>query len=378
MSKRPVPIQPTIVFIVMMLLVAPSAFLQGKNVPMWLFGIMCVAFVLTIIWSRLVLRKIQVRRIIQGPAKVGEPYVVRYEITNHAKRMAGFSIWIEETKGSTSTWQRFFRKARGWIMEVGGGETVHGESIFWPTKRGEAVFTRVKISTSFPFGMIRSSKTFNQEVHVLVQPQVFILRPSAIQAIVATGPLGRRSRRRGRGGDDYYGLREVTTNDRLGDISWKASAKRSELVCILRSKPAPPRIRVILDLTTPTDELKCEVDARGLEEQSISLCASVLTEAARQGQEIALTVLGCQTQFSPTLHSGTRHLGKLLSALAMIDLDSQRLPMPINPIKPSQQSGVVVIRPDRSLPIHSIGEAMYLTGFQLPELQKPLIMGHAG
>ena len=41
----------------MMLLVAPSAFLQGKNVPMWLFGIMCVAFVMTIIWSRLVLEQ---------------------------------------------------------------------------------------------------------------------------------------------------------------------------------------------------------------------------------------------------------------------------------------------------------------------------------
>ena len=174
MSKRPVQIQPTIVFIVMLLLVAPSAFLQGKNVPMWLFGIMCVAFVMTIVWSRLVLRRIQVRRIIKGPAKVGEPYIVRYEIANHAKRIAGFSIWIEETTSKTSTWQRFFRKARGWIMEVGGGETVHGESIFWPTKRGEAVFTQCKISTSFPFGMIRSSKAFKQEVHVLVQPLVLL------------------------------------------------------------------------------------------------------------------------------------------------------------------------------------------------------------
>ncbi len=358
----------------MILLVAPSAFLQGKNVPLWLFGVMCIAFILTLAWTRLLLRSLQVRRIILEPAKVGEPYVVRYEVVNQSKWLAGFSIWIEEISTPRSTWQHFFRKARGWIMEVGTLETVHGESIFWPTTRGEAVFENIKVSTSFPFGMIRSSKTFHQKVKVFVQPHVFALRPSTIQAISSTGPLGRRSRRRGRGGDDYYGLRELTSSDCFGDIAWKASAKRDELVCILRSKPAPPRVRVILDLTTPTQELRCETDKRECEEQAISLCASLLTEAVRQDQEVALTVLGCEIDISGSLHSGSRHLGKLLSALAMINLDSQRFPMRLPALRSSQQTGLCIVRPDRSLPLQSVGDALYLTAIQIPDVVKfPLV-----
>ncbi|HIB00534.1 MAG TPA: DUF58 domain-containing protein [Phycisphaerales bacterium] len=370
MKNRVTPLYPTVVFVVLLLLVAPSAFFQGKNLPMWLFGAMVVTMVMTFVWTKIVLRGISVRRIILEPAKVGEPYVVRYEVKNISRWIAGFSLWIEEQQTKDSTWQKHFRKARGWIMEVGAGETVHGEAIFWPTSRGEATFQFVRITTSFPFGMVRSSKLIRQDVVVLVKPEVKVLRPSVLNAIVSSGPLGQRSNRRGRGGDDFFGLRELVGGDRLGDIAWKASARRGELVCIQRSKPALPRVRIVLDLTTPTSALNWESDLRKLEEDAISLCASLVVEAVRQEQEVALSVLGFSIQGVDSFHSSQRHVSRLLSSLARIQLDNTREPIQLRALASMKQSGLVVIRPDRSEPIRSIKDAWYFTASQFKELQR--------
>ena len=368
MKNRVTPLYPTVVFVVLLLLVAPSAFFQGKNLPMWIFGTMIMMMAITFIWTKLILRSINVRRIIAVPAKVGEPYIVHYEVQNNSKWFAGFSLWIEE-QTTNATWHNNFRKARGWVMEVGAGEVVYGEAIFWPTCRGEATFNCIRVTTSFPFGMIRASKTFRQEVEVFVHPEIMQLRPSVLKTIVSSGPLGQRSNRRGRGGDDFYGLRELVSGDRLGDIAWKASARRGELVCIQRSRPSFPRLRVVLDLTTPTQALQCEGDARKLEEESISLCASLLVEAMRQEQDIALSILGFSTQGIGGFHSSKRHLSRLLTSLARVNLDSPREPMHINSVTAMKQSGLVIIRPDRSAPIHSLRDAWYFTPSQFEELQ---------
>ncbi len=367
MTKRATSIHPTIVFVVLVALVGPSAFFQGKNLPMWLFGAMIATMLITVVWSRLVLRNIKIRRVVLEPAKVGKPYIVRYEVINTAKRMVGFSLWIEEQQTVDSTWQNFFKKARGWVMEVGAGEFVHGEAIFWPTRRGEATFNRIHVTTSFPFGMIRSRKIITQHTSVIIQPKVENLQPSILRAIVSSGPLGQRSNRRGRGGDDYYGLRELVSGDRIGDIAWKVSAKRGELVCIQRARPALPKIRVVLDLTTPTDELKCDSNPRELEEKAISFCGSLLFEALRQDQEVGLTILGVQAQSIVGFHSGTRHLDRLLSSLARIKLDKERLLVPLHPVSDIQQTGIVVIRPDRSKTIKSLSKAWYFHATQLDE-----------
>ena len=368
--KRPIPIHPSIVFVVLLLLVAPSAFLQHKNLPLLLFGAMCISFCLTYIWSKLVIRNIEIRRIIQGPAQVNEPYVVRYVVTNASRWLSGFSIWIEESDTKKSTWQHAFRHARGWIMEVGHKESVHGESIFYPTQRGEYNFEVIVISTSFPFGMLKSNRTVVQHASILVHPPVEQLKPDVISAVISEGPLGRRSKRSGRGGDDFFGLKEFTSGDRLVDIAWKSSAKRGELVCVQRSISAPPRIRIILDLTTPTEKLEDEGDKRLLEEQAISLCASLLTEASLQGHEIGLTIFGVTESCNAGMHSGSRHLGKLCSSLAKINLDEERLQMPSRLGLHTTHAGIIVIRPDKTKPMKQIKDAWYFTANQFEHLKR--------
>ena len=56
---------------------------------------------------------------------------------------------------------------------------------------------------------------------------------------------------------------------------------------IERTQPDPPRLRVAVDLTTPTAALGVRpeepVDARELEERAISLAAAIIIAAAQLG-----------------------------------------------------------------------------------------------
>src|SRR5690606_27669822 len=131
----------------------------------------------------------RVRRLDPRHGAVGEPMVVRYAVTNTSRFLPALSLRIEETSsqkarhGETAAvagrrlWSRFMAPASAWVMHVGPRETVHGEAVFWPTRRGEAHFDLLTISTSFPFGIIRKSITISQRQHTLIFPRLYTLKP---------------------------------------------------------------------------------------------------------------------------------------------------------------------------------------------------------
>jgi len=104
------------------------------------------------------------------------------------------------------------------------------------------------------------------------------------------------------------------------------------------------------------------------EEKSISLAASLLAEALRQGHEFALTILGVPTQRDVGLRSGPRHLDRLLGELARINLDQKRKPASQHLLRNSERVGRVVIRPDHTQNLGLSGNAWFFTGSQLEDL----------
>jgi len=367
MAKRPVPVHPLVVAIVLLVLVTPAAILQGNNLSVWLLASMVVATLITFVWVRLTIHNINIERVHTSRARVGQPFTVGYDVLNTSRFRSAFSLWIQELD-TKNTWSDKFNQAMAWVMEVGPREQVRSDTIFWPTHRGVAYFDCVRVKTSFPFGMLHASKIIYQPWRVLVQPEIHRLRPNVLQAIISDGPMGQRSIRRGRGGEEFYGIREFQAGDTLGDVAWKASSRKDTLVSIERSQPSPPRLRVVLDLTTPTNNLQCR-DARTMEEQSITLAASLLAEALRQGHEFALTVLGLPTSPDVGLRTGQRHLDRLLSTLASLNLDDDRQKIQQQMLRNFERVGRVVIRPDRSEKVGLTGNDWFFTGSQLHALK---------
>lgn len=371
---------PGVVYAVSVLLVGLAAMNSQNNLLFWVFGTMFAGLVISGIVSGAMMLGVHIRRFDPHHSAVGEPMIVRYALTNRNRIIPIFNVYIEErplrvdsghTDQQGSGWQHFSPPARAWIMHAGPGETVHGEAVFWPTSRGEMHLREVRVWTTFPFGIIKKSVSRDLPQHTLIYPRAYRLRSDLFHLIEAPAPIGTKLSQQSGPGDDYYGMREYREGDSVRNIAWKRSALLDDLVCIDRSMPSPPRLRVVLDLTRPTNALRVSENdrwsARELEERAVSLAASILRAAEREGFEIGLTVLGTNLPRFAVRQSHW-HLGKLMAALAGIDLDMPRQQQELPPVGQAEHCGLIVVHPDRSEMIASRDDVVYLTGRQLDDL----------
>lgn len=347
---------PAIIYIGLAVLVGIAAANRPNNLLVWIFGLMIAVVLASGIFSGAVLMRVRVARLDPRHGRVGEPMTIRYAVTNRARFMPLFSLHIEEFPGGTpDDVSRFIapvQRWRGdaWVMHVGPGETVHGEAIVWPTRRGRVRFAAVRAWSSFPLGLIRKSITGPQEQYTLIYPRLLALRPSLLSSIAPGGPGGVRLSRRAGPGADYFGMREYKPGDSIRQIAWRRSAVLDQPLTIERTQPSPPRVRVVLNLQRPTEQLRFEpseaASARELEETAIAIAASLLQLAERQGFEVGLTVLGLAERPTP-IRRGHWHVQKLLGSLAALDLDQARVASPPPGAPDAERAGRVVISPDR-------------------------------
>jgi uncharacterized protein (DUF58 family) len=258
-----------------------------------------------------------------------------------------------------------------WVMHVGPHETVHGETFLWPTRRGKIAFDQIRIWTSFPIGITRKTRVVSQSQYTLIYPMLYELRPKLLNAMTPRGLLGAKIAPHSGAGDDYFGTREYRPGDSMRHIAWKRAARTDQLITIERASPSPARMRIILDLTVPTEKLHVEPggheQARDLEERAISLAASLVHAADLDGYEVGLTVMGLD--LPPIVVRRNRwHYNKIMAALAGLDLDQPRQPPRSQPLRDAERAAIVVIAPDRVQTILGREDAWYLTARQLESL----------
>jgi uncharacterized protein (DUF58 family) len=143
-------------------------------------------------------------------------------------------------------------------------------------------------------------------------------------------------------------------------ISWKRSACLDQLVCLERTQGTPPRLRVIVNLTTPQVP-------REFEELAISLAASVVHAADLKGFEIGLSLLGTDMPALLTRRSHW-HRGRVMSALAGADLDKTRQTRGASPTTYGERAAQIVIHPDRVDPSIGRDDALHLSARQMRHL----------
>ncbi|MCA9290446.1 MAG: DUF58 domain-containing protein [Phycisphaerales bacterium] len=368
MSRRNLYI-PGLLFIAVTIIVAFAAINSQRNLLFWIFGVMSSAIVMSAIVSHWTMVRLDVRRLGASHGTVDDALVVRYAITNRSRFMPAFSIRVDERPpDGDPTWRGLLRPAQAWVMHIGPRETIHGEAVFWPLRRGAVAFEAVRLSTTFPFGVLRKTMTVVQPQQTLIHPKLHALRRRVLKAIVPDGPPGMKIAAHAGANDDYFGLREYRIGDSLRHIAWKRLARSDDLVSIERSRPNPPRIRVVLNLIEPTDALRIDPEtenARDLEETAISLAASIIHAADEAGYEVGLTVHGVDVPLIP-IRRNHWHRGRMLAALAGIDLDAPRLPR--GPSARDERAGVVVVHPDRVVDLAGGASALHLRARQMSTL----------
>lgn len=352
---------PGFVYVALTLLVGLAAVNRQNNLLFWTLGVMLSALIISGLVSGISMQRLRIRRLVAGHGLVGEPLAVRYWVTNRSRLLPAFGLHVEELPvAGPGGWPRLMKPARAWVMHMGPRETVHGEAVFWPTRRGEVRFDRLRVWTTFPFGIIKKSITISQPQHTLIYPQLYELRSDVLRSVEPQGLSGTRVSRHPGTGDDYYGIREFRPGDSMRHISWKRTACFDELVCLERTRTTPPRLRVIVNLATAGTP-------RPLEELAISLAASILHAADLQGFEIGLSLPGTDQPTMLTRRSHW-HRARIMSALAAINLDaSRRGPGPL-PTTYGERAAQIVVHADRIDPAIGRDDALHLSARQMSRL----------
>lgn len=373
---------PGVLYVALTLFVGVAAANRPNNLLVWVFGAMLAGVLISGIVSGGMLMGVRGRRFDPRRGVVGEPLLIRYAIENRSRVWPAFNLHVSELPAGNRqrdaadrafAWQRGMQGSDGWVLHVGPGDLVHGEIVLFPQCRGRLIFDRFRVSTTFPFGFVRKSVSFDQRTETLVHPRVLPLRDDLLSSLTKGGLGGFRLSSSQGAGDDYFGVREYRPGDSVRQIAWKRVAAGQGIVSIERSSSTPPRIRVVINLRTPTDQLRVSErgeSARELEESAISLAASVISLAERQGYEVGLTVLGLALPRSP-LRRGHWHIEKLMATLAQIDLDAARDGEAQLPDADRDRAVIVAIHPDRAAPSVAPDGAWHLVATQLSTMIAP-------
>ena len=363
---------PGLVYVVLTVVVGLAAINNQNNVLFWILGVMLSALIISGLVSGMMMSGLRIRRLLPAHGSVGEPFMVRYVVTNRSRFFPVFNIHIEEraVQGHFA-WNAVMDPVAAWVMHVGPKETVHGEAELWPRRRGTAEFGALRIWTTFPFGIIKKSITILNPQHALIYPQLYELRRGVLTAVTPQGLLGATVSRHSGAGEDYFGMREFRPGDSMRQIAWKRTAALDQLVSIERTTPAPPKVRIVMNLTRATHELESGADtdetARDLEEAAISLAASLIQFADLNGYEVGLSLPGSALP-SIQVRRSVWHREKLMAALASIDLDAARIPPTPQSEAGSERTGRIVVHPDRVDSTVGGPNAWHLTARQLKRL----------
>jgi uncharacterized protein (DUF58 family) len=377
---------PGLVYLLLVLMVGLALASRPNNLLVWVFAAMLASVLLSGIVSGFMLMRVVVTRTVPRTAPAGEPLVIRYQVRNGSRLWPVLALFIREMPPGRArrrrSWRGLWRGRpgdeggapipRAFVQHVGPGETLVAETATVPLRRGPLRLDRLRCETVFPFGLLLKSVRFDQRSETLVLPRVVRLRPSVLGALAARGPAGSATSRRTGPGADFLGVREYRAGDSLRHVSWRRSATTGTLAVIERSVDVPPRVHVVLDLRRPTADLRLDPagpDARASEERAISLAASLLAQADRDGYEHRLSVLGLPSPMMP-LRRGHWHLQRALAVLGALELDGPRAGADTPPLD-RERTSVLVVHVDRADLAVGGPAAAHLTAAQFEALQAP-------
>ena len=293
-------------FIIICLAIGLAAIRSGNNLLFLVLGMMLGLLVVSGILSELSLRGLKFSRLPPGAIHATKPFLMGISVSNAKRFVPSFSIEVEDILAD-----RILDK-RCYFLKIPAGRTQSTAYRHAFARRGTYSFSGFKISTKFPFALLRKSRMVELEDEVVVLPAI---RPVKLPALPAPGTLGsRRQRIRGRGGD-VYALRDFRPGDDPRDIHWKVSAHRDRLVTREREAETAHEVLLLLDhALTVSEEVSLLTAAEGVE-QAITTTASLAAHLLRGGYRVSLTT---RTGGLPA-DMGPAHLTRILRFLARLE-----------------------------------------------------------
>jgi uncharacterized protein (DUF58 family) len=287
-----------------------AAITAGNNLLYLLLGAM-LGFIAISSWlSEQVIGEIQVHRQTPRGVTAGHPARIEYGVLNRRERIPAFALEIGEEDLSGQAFIPFLK----------AGEQVEARSENRFTRRGVFFLASLTVSTSFPFGLFRKTRTLNV-------PGELVIWPRTDRRIRASSPGGGRDPLSGtsilgaagpRG--EYRGLRGYRPGDDPKDIHWRTTARLGIPVVREYEQNVAETLWICLDTRgEPGDRAEAAVET----------AAALGAKAFREGKRFGFASPG--VTIDPG--HGPGQLEAILDALARVEFDPHA-PTPLPPVSP--------------------------------------------
>jgi uncharacterized protein (DUF58 family) len=272
----------------------------GINLLFLMFGMLLCLLVANGVISEAAMRRLAVHRQLPAAIHAGSPFLVGISVHNHKAKIATFSLEVEDLAAGGKPVDR-----RCFFLKIPAGrqqETSYRRTL---PRRGLHRLVGLRLSTRFPFGLLRRSIDVDSAVDLLVYPALIPATAPALASGLAQ--LGeQQSLARARSGD-FHGLRELRPGDDPRDIHWRTSARRGRPFVREFEEESGRHLIIVLETGRdfPTDDF----------ESAVSYAASLALVLLRQAYRVGLSA--GPTLVPPAL--GPAQAGSILRCLALVD-----------------------------------------------------------
>ena len=181
--------------------------------------------------------------------------------------------------------------------------------------RGRAAFATITITSTFPFGLFRASRSVPLPEGVVVYPRLRPIPASLLppetgfaraEALLVSGP---------RGEDEFAGLREFRPGDNPKLIHWKSSARLPDRRLVKELEgTATRRVAVFFDTFLPDGN-----GHRGARfNRAVSLACSLVRELVARSYQVDFTIFGPRQQKHQIAHHD-KALFRLFHTMALLE-----------------------------------------------------------
>ncbi len=273
-------------YLVVLALVYCGAMSHEVNLLLVLGGMLVGPLLFSYRAVRLTLRGMKVRRKLPQGVCAGDMLVARVSLTNTRRRGGSWGVLVEEeirrdgaAEGRKTGHEKPIRPTV-FFPFVPAGQSHEGSYRGRLSRRGRYRIGPIRISTRFPFGLLRRITTVGGIDTLIVFPRLGRLtRKWNTRYREAFADADSRQRRRGPEGD-FYGTRQWHASDSRRLIHWRSFARTGELVVRQFEQPRNRNVAVLLDLWQP--ERPTEEDLHHVE-LAVSLAATVVSDLCRMG-----------------------------------------------------------------------------------------------
>lgn len=296
-------------FVLGTILIGLAAIDADINLLLLIFGFCIGGLAVNAVHGWRTLRAIAIERIAPGSAVAGQPFTIRYILTNGRRWGTAKCLLIQDVLERPAP----LPIPEAFVPALRPGEAVTVTVPAISASRGRIAFRDLKVSTRFPFHLFAKWVRHRREHETIVFPALGRLQAPVMQAATAAdSSIGAGAMGHVRGDEEFYGIREYRAGDNPRRIHWRRSARTGQLMIREMAQASGRQLWCVLDTRIEQED----VEQRRKLELAISAAATVVCDALENGTRVGLICNGEPFVALPP-NGGRAHRPLLLRELAI-------------------------------------------------------------